>query len=81
MSNKWRVIWKIDNDTYDFLVAFYIKDGGGYSVVAETCSRHEVHNRCHPGGLHGQFYHPSSHIRRHRMSLKIQELVMKKSSL
>lgn len=36
MSNKWRVIWKIDNDTYDFLVAVYIKDSGGYSVVAET---------------------------------------------
>ena len=36
MSNKWRVIWKIENDTYDFLVAVYIKDSGGYSVVAET---------------------------------------------
>jgi hypothetical protein len=36
VSNKWRVIWKIDNDTYDFLVAVYIKDSGGYSVVAEA---------------------------------------------
>jgi hypothetical protein len=36
VSNKWRVIWKIDNDTYDFLVAVYIKDNGGYSVIPET---------------------------------------------
>jgi hypothetical protein len=39
VNNKWRVIWKIDNDTYDFLiVAVYIKDSGGYSVVAETAA-------------------------------------------
>ncbi len=39
VSNKWRVIWKIDNDTYDFLiVAVYIKDSSGYSVVAETAA-------------------------------------------
>lgn len=36
VSNKWRIIWKIDNDTYDFLVAVYIKDSSGYSVVDET---------------------------------------------
>ena len=36
VSNKWRVIWKIDNDTYDFLVAVYIKDSSGYSVIPET---------------------------------------------
>ena len=36
VSNKWRVIWKIDNDTYDFLVAVYIKDSGGYSPIPET---------------------------------------------
>jgi len=35
LSNKWRVVWKIDNDTYDFLVAVFIKDSGVYSVVAE----------------------------------------------
>lgn len=39
VNNKWRVIWKIDNDTYDFLiVAVYIKDSSGYSVVAETAA-------------------------------------------
>jgi hypothetical protein len=36
VSNKWRVIWKIDNDTYDFLVAVYIKDSDGYSPIPET---------------------------------------------
>jgi hypothetical protein len=36
VSNKWRVIWKIDNDTYDFLVAVYIKNNGGYSVIPGT---------------------------------------------
>ena len=36
VSNKWRVIWKIDNDTYDFLVAVYIRDNSGYSEVAVT---------------------------------------------
>jgi hypothetical protein len=36
VNNKWRVIWKIDNDTYDFLVAVYIKDSGGYSPIPET---------------------------------------------
>ena len=36
VNNKWRVVWKIDNDTYDFLVAVYIRDNSGYSEVAVT---------------------------------------------
>jgi len=82
VSNKWRVIWKIDNDTYDFLVAVYIKDSGVYSVVGDAYAG-DMNSTIGviPVDYAGSFIIRVVTSDDIGWSLKIQELVMKKSSL